>query len=294
MEKFDWNQVRAFLATVEAGSLSAAARQLGLTQPTLGRQVAGLEQDLGVVLFERVGRGLVLTEAGRDLAEHVRAMGAAADKMALAATGQSQAVDGLVRVTASDIVASYMLAPAWEKLRARAPGIVVEVVASNALTDLLRREADIAVRHVAPTQQELIGKRLPDSGARLYASRDYLDRIGRPKTLAELARADFIGFSERNADLIAQLNARGLPVTTDHFPLLTGSGLVAWHMVQQGLGIGIMMQEAAAFAPAVEEVFPDFGAVPVPVWLVTHRELHTSRRIRLVFDLLAETLSTRR
>lgn len=101
---FDWNQVRAFLATADAGSLSAAARVLGQTQPTLGRQVAALEADLGVTLFERAGRGLVLTEAGADLLEHVRAMGAAADRVALAASGQSQEVAGLVRITASDVL----------------------------------------------------------------------------------------------------------------------------------------------------------------------------------------------
>lgn len=290
MRQFDWNQMRAFLATVESGSLSAAARQLGLTQPTLGRQVSALELELGVMLFERVGRSLVLTQAGHELAGHVRAMGEAAERIALAASGQSQSVEGLVRITASDVMAAYVLPAILARLRAEAPGIVVDVVASNEITDLMRREADIAIRHVRPDQPDLIARRCPDAAAQVYGATTYLDRIGRPRTAAELARADFIGFTNRNDEMIAELNARGLPVTAQNFRRTTGSGLVAWEMVRQGLGIGVMMTEAAAMAPGVEVALPSFEPIPVPMWLATHRELHTNRRIRMVFDLLVETL----
>ena len=288
---FDWNQARAFLATVEAGSLSAAARSLGLTQPTLGRQVAGLEQDLGLLLFERVGRSMVLTQAGRELVEHVRGMGELASRISLTASGQSQSVEGLVRITASDIVSAYVLPPILERIAGLAPGIEIEVVASNEINDLMRREADIAIRHVSPAQPDLIAKRCPDTRARLYAASSYLDEIGRPASGADLAGAGFIGFSGRNDELIAELNTRGVPVTMRNFRWTTTSALVAWAMVRQGLGIAAMMEVAAVSCPDVEVVWPGFEPIPVAVWLATHRELRTSRRIRLVFDLLGEMLS---
>lgn len=159
MKQPDWNHLRAFLATVESGSLSAAARSLGLTQPTLGRQVAALEQELGVLLFERLGRSLVPTLAGRELFESARSMGEAASRLSIIASGQSQSIEGLVRITASDIVAAHILPPILKRLNEVAPGIVVDVVADNDVRDLMRREADIAIRHVRPEQPDLIARR---------------------------------------------------------------------------------------------------------------------------------------
>ena len=156
MDNLDWNQLKAFLQTAQTGSLSAAARKLGLTQPTLSRQVAAIEQQMGVTLFERVGKSMVLTPTGLDLLEHARAMGTAAEALGLAASGRSQAVGGVVSVSATDVVATHLLPPILQRLRAQEPGIAVEVIASNALSDLLRREADIAIRHVQPEQPELI------------------------------------------------------------------------------------------------------------------------------------------
>ncbi len=192
--KFDWNRARAFLVTAEEGSLSAAARALGMAQPTLGRQVTALEQELGVALFERVGRGLALTPSGLELVEHVRAMGDAASRIALYASGQSQRIEGHVCITATDVVSLHLLPPALKRLRDMAPGIEVEVVASNEVRDLRRREADIAIRHARPEQPDLIAKLLRELSIRLYASTDYLDRLGRPGSLGDLAEAEFIGF----------------------------------------------------------------------------------------------------
>ncbi len=190
---FDWNQARAFLATAEEGSLSAAARALGLTQPTLGRQVAALERELGVTLFERVGRSLALTRSGIELLEHFRAMGEAATRISLASSGQSQAIEGQVRVTASDMVATYHLPRMLKRLREVAPGIEIEIVASNEVRDLRRREADIAIRHVRPEQPDLIARRVAETCARFYASVEYLDRHGRPPGPRDLSDADFVG-----------------------------------------------------------------------------------------------------
>ncbi len=287
---FDWNQARAFLATAEEGSLSAAARALGHTQPTVGRQVAALEEALGVLLFDRVGRSLALTQPGIELLEHARAMGEAAGLVSLSASGQSQSIAGQVCITASDAMSAYILPPVLARLRELAPEIEIEVLASNAIHDLRRREADIAIRHVRPEQPDLIARLLATATAHLYASTAYLDRHGRPQAVEDLAHASFIGFG--NVDrMITGLNAFGLSLTHRNFRLHSNSVIAGWEMVRQGLGIAPMSTEIAALAPEVEAVLPEQLPMEFPVWLTTHRELHTSRRIRLVFDLLADALA---
>lgn len=286
---FDWNQVRAFLVTAEEGSFSAASRALGLTQPTLGRQVSALEDRLGVILFERLGRSLSLTPSGLELLDHVRAMGDAASRLSLTASGQSQRIEGRVCITATDVVSMYLLPDALKRLREVAPGIEVEVVASNDVRDLRRREADIAIRHGRPEQPDLIAKLLRETSIHLYASSDYLDQHGRPTSPSDLSEAVFIGFDQSDR-LLTRLNEIGLTLTKNNFKLISESGAVAWELVKQGLGIGLMVKEVGDRTAGVECVLPDLDPITVPIWLVTHRELHTSRRIRLVFDLLAASL----
>ncbi len=288
--RFDWNQARAFLATAEEGSLSAAARALDLTQPTLGRQVAALEAELGVTLFERVGRSLSLTESGRELLEHFRAMGEAAGRIALTASGQSQAVDGQVRITTTDMVGTYILPPMLKRLREVAPGIEIEIVASNEVRDLRRREADIAIRHVRPEQPDLIAKRVGETTAHMYASAEYLDRRGRPQSPADLSEADFVG-GDQPERYLPGLNALGLSLRPENFKVTTTSGPANVELVRHGFGVSPLPKAVAALAPELECVLPELPPIPIPVWLVTHRELHTSRRIRLAYDLLAETLT---
>ncbi|WP_291730643.1 LysR family transcriptional regulator [Leisingera sp. F5] len=292
MKSPDWNHIRAFLATAEAGSLSAAARQLGLTQPTLSRQVAALEGELGVLLFERLGRTLALTEAGHELLSHSRKMGAAADGLCLAATGQAQSIDGTVRITASDVMSAHVLPPVLQQLRQRAPRLTIDVVAANDIRDLMRREADIAIRHVRPEQPELIARLVQEASGHFYAANSYLNRRGRPSSYQELAGHDFVSFGDTER-MIGYLDPMGIPVTPDNFRIGSNSGLVAWELVRQGFGITPMSDEVAAATPEVERLLPGSGAITFPVWLTTHRELHTSRRIRLVFDLLAEFFSGR-
>jgi DNA-binding transcriptional LysR family regulator len=286
---FDWTQARAFLATVEAGSLSKAARALGLTQPTLSRQVAGLEAALGVVLFERVGRTLVLTDTGRDLLDHFRDMGAAAGRIALAAAGRSTALEGRVTISASDAFAVHVLVPLLPKLQTLAPGIGVEVLASNTISDLQRREADIAIRHLRPVEPELIGRQVGEWRARLFAATSYLDRRGRPLVAEDLAGHDLLGFAPVER-LVATLNAFGLPVTMRNFRHVTDNGLVLAGMAERGLGVGVTPEIFAARMAGLEPVLPDWPGIPVPLWLIAHREVQTSRRIRVVFDFLAEAL----
>ena len=286
---FDWNQVRAFLVTAEEGSLSAAARALNLTQPTLSRQVAALETTLGVVLFERVGRVLQLTAAGHDLLDHVRVMGEAAARVSLAASGQSQTVEGHVSITASDNISAYILPPIIRDLRVQEPGLTIDIIAANDIRDLQRREADIAIRHVRPEQPDLIAKRVRGMQAHLYAAASYLDRTGRPKTLADLMDHEFIGFTPLDR-FVEELGKRDLPIRAENVRVMTENGIVNWELVKHGLGIAPIMAEIAERFPELERVLPDSAAIDIPVWLTTHRELKTSRRIRVVFDLLAERL----
>jgi len=288
--KFDWNQARAFLATVEEGSLSAAARALGMTQPTLGRQVTALEQALDVVLFERIGQRLVLTPSGLELVEPMRQMADAAIRVSLSASGQSQNIEGSICITASEIHAAYLLPPILKKLRQLQPGIDIELIASNQTSDLSRREADIAVRSFRPTQPELIAKKIKDMPARCYATAEYIERIGTPHKPADLNDAEFIGF-DRSDVMLKGLNELGLSLTQRNFPIITQSHLVHWEMTKKGLGIGIVPEDIGDAEPSVRQVLPTLQPITFPIWLTSHRELKTSRRVRLVFDLLAQALA---
>jgi DNA-binding transcriptional LysR family regulator len=292
MDALDWNLARAFCATAEAGSLSAAARRLGLTQPTLSRQVAALEAALGVTLFERVGKALALTEAGRALLGPAQAMAAAAEAMTLAAAGAAEGLLGRVSISASDVVAAHLLPDMVARIRGEAPGITVAIVVSNALSDLRRREADIAIRHARPTEPDLIGRLIGESAAHLYAAESWLAERGAPATPADLAPEDVLGFApvERFA---AHLSAAGVPVTPEGFRVVSENAVAILEMARRGLGVVMMMREVAERLPDLVRILPDLPGVPIPIWLVTHRELRTSRRVRVVYDLLGKALGDR-
>jgi len=287
--RFDWNHARAFLVAAEEGSFSAAGRVLGTAQPTIGRQVAALEEELGVALFERIGNTIKLTSSGLDLMEHLRAMSAAATRVSMSAAGKALSIDGTVCITASELIAAHILPPIIGRMRRTHPGIEIEIIASNTARDLRRREADIAVRNFTPTQPDLVAKKIADRSARLYASPAYLDRIGNPTSPAGLSHADFFGF-DRTELMIKGLRALGLELTVKNFPIITDNHLVQWELAKQGVGICIVMDEVGDAEPRVRRVLPELPPIPVPVWLATHRELNTSRRIRVVFDLLANEL----
>ncbi|GAB5470911.1 MAG: LysR family transcriptional regulator [Rhodospirillales bacterium] len=289
--KFDWNRARAFLVTAEEGSLSAAARALDMAQPTLGRQVSALEDELGVVLFERAGRGLELTPSGLELVEHVRSMGEAASRVSLTASGQSQSIEGSVCITASEATAAYLLPAIVARLRQAEPGILVEILATNSISDLRRREADIAVRSARPTDPDLIARKLKDETARLFAAEAYIQRFGGFQAAEDLARAQFIGFHE-NDRYLEGLNGLGLTLTARNFPIQTASHLVHWELVKQGLGIGLMLTTVGDAETSVRRAADWLPPFEIPVWLVAHRALNTSRRIRLVFDWLVEELGS--
>lgn len=290
MSEIDWNRARAFLATADAGSLSAAARELGLTQPTLSRQVAALETELGVTLFERLGKKLVLTETGETLLSHVRAMGEAAAAMTVAASGRAQEIEGRVSISATDGYAAYLLPDIVERIRREAPQITIVIVSCNSLSDLRRREADIAIRHVRPDEDGLIGKLVCESTAHFYASQSWIARNGRPASVGDIAPHDLIAYEEigRFAEF---MRGAGVSASADAFRLVSENSVVVWEMVKRGLGICIMSREIALRTEGMVDLFPDLEPPRFPVWLVTHRELRTSRRIRLVYEILAEELA---
>ena len=288
--KFDWNRARAFLVTAEEGSLSAAARALNMTQPTLSRQVSALEVELGVVLFERINQGLSLTPAGLELLSHVKVMGNAANALSLSSLGQSQIIAGKVSISASEPYAAFILPPVLLELREIAPNIEVEIIASNQPSDLKRREADIAIRNFRPTELDLIAKKIKDVPARFFATPEYLSKIGNPTTQDALKDAEFINIDSK-FEFMEALNKRGLALEKHNFPILTENFLVMWELVKNGLGIGIADVRIGDAEPKVKCVLPNIAAFEFPIWLVAHRELNNSARIRLVFDLLAEALA---
>ncbi|MCJ7872348.1 MULTISPECIES: LysR family transcriptional regulator [Roseobacteraceae] len=290
--KFDWNRARAFLVTAEEGSLSAAARALGMAQPTLGRQVNALEDELGVALFERTGRGLELTPSGLELIDHVRAMGDAATQVSLAASGQSQVIAGQVTITASEIYAAYLLPPVIAELRDTAPGLDIEISATNAVTDLRRREADVAIRNTEPEDPVLIGKRIANDTGWFYASDAYLARRGTPQGLDDLAGHDFVAMDTAD-QMIAAFAGFDIHLTREMLTIRSDNHLVHWQLATQGVAIGIAPDFLGQSTPGMERLLPGFGPITYPVWLVAHREVQSSRRIRLVWDTLERHLRAR-
>lgn len=290
---FDWSQAQAFLATAETGSFSAAAGRLGLSQPTVGRHVAALESDLGVLLFDRVGKSVVLTDNGLALVEHVKAMKDAADRLSLSALGQDKTIAGPVSITASDVFCAYILPPIIERIRRTYPDVQVEIVSTNDVQDLRRREADIAIRHVQPAHPDLYAKRLRTTQGKLYGATSYLDRLGRPASIKDFDESTtFIG--DTSGQVLRMLTATGVPVAPEQFSIIANSGVAMWELVKRGGGLAVMFEDLAVMTPEVEVILPTEISVDVPIWLVTHGELKTNARIRAIFDVLSDGLAGER
>lgn len=289
---FDWSLVRSFLAVLDAGSLTGAARRLGARQPTLSRHVAELEAQVGTPLFERTGRGVVPTAAALAIADAARRMGDGADALARALAARAQATTGTVRITTSHVAAVYLLPPVLAALREAEPGIHVELVASNQLTNLLRREADVAVRMVRPAQQSLLARKLGDIGIGAYAHRAYLERHGTPKRPEDLARHTLIGY-DRDDTLRRGFAAMGLSMPAEAFALRTDDQVAYGRLIAEGAGIGFVTHYNVAYWPGVERVLPALKVPPLPCWLAVHREIRGNRVVRRVFDFLAEALPPR-
>jgi DNA-binding transcriptional LysR family regulator len=287
---FDWRLVRSFLAVLDLGSLLAAARSLGVSQPTLGRHITELESQLASVLFERTGRGLLPTRTALQLAQAARQMQDGALQLSRTLAGTKSQAGGTVRITASVPVAVQLLPPILLDLRLALPDIQIELVSSNQVSNLLRREADIAIRMVRPDQTSLVARKLGETAVGAYAHRDYLARRGVPAQPAELLQHELIG-SDAHPAIRLGFEAMGFPVPREAFALRSDDLLVQWQAVRAGLGIGFLADYQARLDPAVQPVLAgQLQIPPLPMWLAVHREIRTSRHIRAVFDFLATAL----
>jgi DNA-binding transcriptional LysR family regulator len=284
-----WELYRSFLAVMREGSLSAAARALGMTQPSLGRHMRELESALGSALFARSPQGLAPTELAHELVPHAQAMASAAAALQRTASAGREEVSGTVRLTASEVIGGEVLPPILTAFRDRHPGIVIELVLSNQTTDLLRRDADIAVRMVQPTQEALVARHVGRLELGLFAHRRYLDMHGQPATLAELGDHALIGF-DTELPYIRRLRPEGMPYAREHFALRTDSDLASLAALRAGFGIGFAQVNLARRDPHLVRLFAEELSLPLPTWVVMHEDLRQSLRVRRLFAHLVEAL----
>ncbi len=287
----DWTLLQSFSAVVETGSLSGAARQLGQSQPTIGRHVKQLESALGVDLFTRAARGLVPTVAGLEIADTTRDMQSAATRLRLIADGKASDLNGTVRITASVVTSQFILPRIVADMRQAMPEIQVDLVPSDTTENLIFREADIAVRMYRPTQLDVITKHICDQPMAVYAAKSYLDRIGRPETLEDAARLDFVGFDK--SDLIIRVLADfGLKATRDFFAVRCDQQAVHWELVRAGCGLGGAQTIIGDADPTMERILEgQIQLQALPIWLTAPQALHSNARIRAVWDYLSEALA---
>ena len=285
-----WETYRSFLGVMTQGSLSAAARKLALTQPTIGRHIDQLEADLGLSLFTRSQTGLLPTQAARELLPHAQAMASAADALVRASSGADAEERGTVRLTASVMIGGEVLPPILTAFRDRHPHIAIELMLSDQTQDLLRRDADIAVRMVRPKQDALVARKVGRIGFGLFAHRRYLEKHGTPRSLEEMTRHSIICF-DKETPFIQALRSNGLPLTRELFALRTDADLAQLAALRAGFGIGVTQLGIGRREPDLVPLLPGALKFELEVWLVMHKDLGRTRRIRLLFDHLAENVA---
>jgi len=285
----DWDLFRTFLAVLDEGSLSGAARRLGVTQPTVGRQIEALEAELGAPLFTRSAGGLQPTETALALRPHAETMAGAAEALVRTASGEAEAVRGAVRITASEIVGAEVLPPILTGFHEAHPDVTIELNLSDRQEDLLRREADIAVRMARPTQGALTARRIGLADVGLYAHRRYLATHGYPTSLDD-PRHVAIGF-DRDLSNQRMLAERQLPLTRERFAFRSDSDLAQLAALRAGFGIGACQVGIAARDPDLVPVLQDAFRFDMEVWVAMHEDLKASRRMRAMFDWLVEGLT---
>lgn len=284
-----WDLYRSLLAVVREGSLSAAARHLGLTQPTLGRHIDALEATLGGALFTRHRNGLTPTDTALALVPHAESMEAAAAALVREASGKSLAPEGVVRITSSEVVGSEIVPRIMTPFRESYPGIKLELATTDRVNNLLIREADIAIRMSRPDQEALVARRIGQVPIGLFAHRDYLARHGRPATLDDLERHAMIGY-DKDETAYRAVKALGIKLRPELFALRTDNTTAQMAAAKAGLGIVGMQSLLAAEVTDLEQVLPEAFCFHLDMWLVMHEDLRSVRRVRLVYDYLAEHL----
>ncbi|MDP5362682.1 MAG: LysR family transcriptional regulator [Paracoccaceae bacterium] len=289
ISSLDWSLVQSFLAVAETGSLSAAARQLGTSQPTLGRQIKQIEAQLGAELFYRQARGFALTQTGAALVRPAQAMRDAMQQIALTAAGQRARLEGTVRITASVATSAQHLPRIIARIRKLEPQIAIELVPSDDSRNLLYREADIAVRMYRPTQLDLVTQHLGDIPLGIFAAKTYLAERGMPQSPADLARHDFVGFDSGN-EIIDGFRAAGLEVDRDYFKTRCDDNVAYWELVRAGCGIGFAQADVGRSDPLVDQIEIGMPLPTLPVWLTAHEAMRQTPRIRRVWELLEQGL----
>jgi DNA-binding transcriptional LysR family regulator len=286
----NWDELRSFRAVLRDGSLSGAARRLGVTQPTLGRHMESLEKALGVALFTRSPRGLTPTDAALRLASHVEAMAAASAALARAAAGEAAPDQGVVRVTASEVMGCEILPPLLASYGAANPGVAIELVLSNRNEDLSRRDADIAVRMTRPTQNALVAQRIGESKVGLFAHRAYLDAFGTPASVDDLKAHRLIGYDQDDRAFRAA-GVLAFQISRESFGFRCDNDLAQLAALRAGIGIGGCQENIAKRDPDLVRLLADSFTFSLEVWLVVHEDVRATPRIRRVFDHLAEGLT---
>jgi len=285
-----WELYRSFLGVLKEGSLSGAARSLGVAQPTIGRHVAALEKALGLALFTRSPTGLLPTESALALRSHAEAMESTAAALVRTAASQGDGVRGVVRITASEVIGVEVLPPIVGRLHAEHPELKIELVLTNRVQDLLRREADIAVRMTPPRQETLVARRVGHIELGLHATRQYLERRGTPRTTAELARHAIIGFDQPNAFIRSA--GKSLPAfSRDLFSLRTDNDLAQLALIRAGAGIGLCQVPLARRDPTLVRVLPRQVSLPLETWITLHEDLRNRPSCRVTFEALVAGLS---
>lgn len=280
-----WHLLQSFCAISEAGSLAAAAKASESSQPTLSRHLAQLEALLGTRLFFRTPAGLTLTPEGAAVQTHAEAMAEAAAQVSFTGA-QTREIGGTVRITASQIAATFLLPPMLAQLHAAHPALSLELVASDLTDNLLRREADLAVRMYRPTQSDLIAKKVTELPVGIYVARSYVERHGLPQSPEDLTRHTLIGY-DRSTLILDGMRKMGHTVDRSSFAFRSDDQVVCWRMVTAGFGIGFGQRSMGDAHPDLIPVFPELDIGAIPVWITAHQELRMSPRVRLCFDHLA-------
>jgi DNA-binding transcriptional LysR family regulator len=282
-----WDLVHVFLTVMRHSSLSAAARSLKLSQPTVRRSIEALEAELGTPLFSRSSTGLMATETGLALRAHAEAAEAAMGAFKRGASNPAQGEAGTVRVTCSDVYGVEILPALLRPLLEKHQGLAIELVLSNRTDDLIKREADIAVRLTAPRQAALIAQKVSPVAFGLFASKEFLKQFQAPKTFAELSQSSrFIGDDRR--DVIAAGFAAAQLTMPQNLVFRSDNDLAQLAAIRNGLGIGIAQVKLAAASKLVR-ILPKIS-VRLDCWVVMHEDLKKMTRIRLVFDHLVKML----